>query len=101
MKSIERGAAAKEPPSTRDRILTVALELFAQHGYAGASVRELARRVGIRESSLYNHFSNKAAILEHLAYIEALQSRDRRRIESACRKHLRSARNTLLRSLAK
>ena len=66
MKSIERGAAAKEPLSTRDRILTVALELFAQHGYAGASVRELARRVGIRESSLYNHFSNKAAILDAL-----------------------------------
>jgi DNA-binding GntR family transcriptional regulator len=44
---------------------------------------------------------NKAAITEHLAYIEALQSRDRRRIESACQKHLRSARHTLLRSLAK
>lgn len=44
---------------------------------------------------------NKAAITEHLAYIEALQSRNRRRIESACRNHLRSARNTLLRSLAK
>ncbi len=43
---------------------------------------------------------NKAAILEHLAYIEALQSRERRKIESACKKHLRSARNTLLRSLA-
>jgi DNA-binding GntR family transcriptional regulator len=44
---------------------------------------------------------NKAAIMEHLAYMEALQSRNRRSIESACRKHLRSARNTLLRSLAK
>lgn len=44
---------------------------------------------------------NKAAITEHLAYIEALQSRNRRRIESACKRHLRSARNTLLRSLAK
>jgi DNA-binding GntR family transcriptional regulator len=43
---------------------------------------------------------NKAAIIEHLAYMEALQSRNRRSIESACRKHLRSARNTLLRSLA-
>ena len=44
---------------------------------------------------------NKTAIMEHLHYIDALQSRNRRRIESACRKHLRSARNTLLRSLAK
>jgi DNA-binding GntR family transcriptional regulator len=44
---------------------------------------------------------NKAAILEHLTYTEALQSRDHRKIESACRQHLRSARNTLVRSLAK
>jgi AcrR family transcriptional regulator len=50
--------------STRERILAAALELFAQHGFGGASMRELARRVGIRESSLYNHFPGKAAILE-------------------------------------
>ena len=44
---------------------------------------------------------NRAAILEHLTYIEALQSRNRRSIGSACRRHLRSARNTLVRSLTK
>ena len=44
---------------------------------------------------------NKAAILEHLTYIEALQSRNRRSIGSACRRHLRSARNTLVRSLTR
>jgi AcrR family transcriptional regulator len=50
--------------STRERILAEALGLFAESGYGGASMRELARRVGIRESSLYNHFPGKAAILE-------------------------------------
>src|SRR6187549_4268636 len=50
--------------STRERILAEALSLFAESGYGGASMRELARRVGIRESSLYNHFAGKAAILE-------------------------------------
>lgn len=50
--------------STRERILAEALSLFAHSGYGGASMRELARRVGIRESSLYNHFTGKAAILE-------------------------------------
>jgi AcrR family transcriptional regulator len=50
--------------STRERILAEALSLFADSGYGGASMRELARRVGIRESSLYNHFAGKAAILE-------------------------------------
>ena len=50
--------------STRDRILTEALALFAKSGYGGTSMRDLARQVGIRESSLYNHFPGKAAILE-------------------------------------
>jgi len=50
--------------STRERILAEALRLFAESGYGGASMRELARRVGVRESSLYNHFAGKAAILE-------------------------------------
>jgi DNA-binding GntR family transcriptional regulator len=42
---------------------------------------------------------NQAAILEHLAYIDALESRDPERIERACRAHLASARATLMRSL--
>ncbi|TPI35852.1 GntR family transcriptional regulator [Mesorhizobium sp. B3-1-6] len=42
---------------------------------------------------------NQAAILEHLAYIEALESRDSERIERACEAHLASARATLMRSL--
>ncbi len=48
--------------TTRSRILNAALELFATHGYAGTSIRQLARAVGLRESSLYNHFDGKAAI---------------------------------------
>lgn len=42
---------------------------------------------------------NEIAILEHLDYIDALRSRDRDRIEAACRVHLASARTTLLQSL--
>jgi len=42
---------------------------------------------------------NTAAIAEHLAYVEALRSRDRARVQSACRAHLSSARETLLKSL--
>jgi DNA-binding GntR family transcriptional regulator len=42
---------------------------------------------------------NETAIYEHLAYIEALRTRDLRRIETACRAHLASARRTLLESM--
>lgn len=42
---------------------------------------------------------NQAAILEHVAYIDALESRDPERIKQACQAHLASARTTLMRSL--
>lgn len=53
--------------NTRQRIIEAALPLFAEKGFAGASIRAIARNAGIRESSLYNHFVSKndlfAAIL--------------------------------------
>jgi DNA-binding GntR family transcriptional regulator len=42
---------------------------------------------------------NKAAIMEHLEFIEALFDRDQKRIERACKRHLNSARETLLASI--
>jgi DNA-binding GntR family transcriptional regulator len=42
---------------------------------------------------------NRVAIVEHLDYIDALFSRDPKRIELACKKHLNSARKTLLASI--
>lgn len=48
--------------STKQLILTEALHLFLEKGYHGASMRTLAKRVGLRGSSLYNHFKSKDAI---------------------------------------
>ena len=50
-------------PSTRDRIFMAAVDLFSKRGYSGVSVRDITREVGINESSLYNHFKNKEALL--------------------------------------
>ena len=50
--------------TTKEKILDTALELFSRHGYDGASVRDIARAVGIRESSLYNHFPSKRALFD-------------------------------------
>ncbi|WP_066306871.1 TetR/AcrR family transcriptional regulator [Bacillus sp. FJAT-29814] len=49
--------------STKDKILDVAIDLFSQKGYSGVSIREITREVGIKESSLYNHFQNKDEII--------------------------------------
>jgi len=57
---------------TKERIFDVSLDLFSEKGYDGVSVREIAREVGIRESSIYNHYKNKEAILD--AIIDYFQS---------------------------
>ncbi|MEI3604478.1 TetR/AcrR family transcriptional regulator [Pseudogracilibacillus sp. SE30717A] len=48
---------------TKEKILEVAIDLFSKEGYNGVSIREITREVGIKESSLYNHFKNKEEIL--------------------------------------
>ena len=51
---------------TRTRILDAALEGFSERGYAGTSIRQIARAAGIRESAIYNHFSGKRSIFDAL-----------------------------------
>lgn len=50
--------------------------LFASRGYNGTSMRDLAKKVGIKESTLYYHYSNKAAMLDSVLeyYIECFKS---------------------------
>ena len=51
---------------TRQTILDAALELFADNGYFGTSLRDVAAAVGVRESALYNYFPGKEALFEAL-----------------------------------
>ena len=48
--------------SVRERIVEAALDLFSRQGFAASSMRQIAAAVGIRASSLYNHFAGKEAI---------------------------------------
>lgn len=52
-----------EVPSTAERLLSAAALLFREKGYAQATTRELARRVGIAGPSMYHHFKTKEDIL--------------------------------------
>jgi AcrR family transcriptional regulator len=56
----------EEARDTRRLILDAALDLFSEGGFAGTSMRQIARAVGVRESALYHHFPSKAAIFEAL-----------------------------------
>lgn len=60
--------------TTKEKIVETALDLFSQRGYDGVSVRDIARAVGIRESSLYNHFPGKRAIFDAIVDLCLRQS---------------------------
>ena len=52
---------------TKQKILKVSTTLFSELGYKGASVRKIAKNVGIRESAIYNHYKNKEEIFLEVA----------------------------------
>ncbi|URZ03103.1 TetR/AcrR family transcriptional regulator [Clostridium felsineum] len=52
--------------NTKQNIFEEAAKLFAKDGYNGVSMRQIAREVGIKESSIYNHYKNKEEILSSL-----------------------------------
>ncbi|CAA0126357.1 HTH-type transcriptional repressor ComR [Halioglobus japonicus] len=60
----ESAVSTAAVPSTAERILDAAEDLFAAKGYSATSLGDVADRVGIRSPSLYNHFKNKEALYE-------------------------------------
>ena len=58
---------------TKQRILDNALELFSAKGYDSVSVGEIAKAVGIKAPSLYNHFPSKQAIFDAIVESTAVQ----------------------------
>lgn len=64
--AMEKAPKRKKGLATTKRIIDASAELFAQKGYDAVSLREIADAVGVKESSIYNHFDNKAKILESI-----------------------------------
>jgi AcrR family transcriptional regulator len=50
-----------------ERIVDVALELFARQGYGGTSLRHIAERLGVSKAAVYYHFRTKDEIARVLA----------------------------------
>lgn len=56
----------KKGPLRRIIILRQAAKIFHERGYMAATLRELARRCGIKGASVYYHFSSKQEILHEI-----------------------------------
>ncbi|MDE2149719.1 MAG: TetR family transcriptional regulator [Gammaproteobacteria bacterium] len=58
-----------KPPGSRGVILEAALRLFAERGYVGASVREIAEASGVKPATLYAHYPSKEHLLAELCRV--------------------------------
>ena len=65
--------------STKERILRTALELFAQNGYLGTSMNDIAGQLGFTKAALYKHYASKQEILEKI--VERMNKMDYERAE--------------------
>ncbi|MEU8802034.1 TetR/AcrR family transcriptional regulator [Spirillospora sp. NPDC048819] len=61
---------------TRERLLRAAADGFAQHGYDGTRVADIARAAGVSNGALYAHFDSKAELL-----VAALRAHGRRLLD--------------------
>lgn len=52
--------------NTKEKILEEALKLFAQSGYMGTSMNDIASRLGVTKAALYKHYSSKQEILDSI-----------------------------------
>ncbi|HUC56557.1 MAG TPA: helix-turn-helix domain-containing protein [Streptosporangiaceae bacterium] len=66
------GVAAAQ---TRERLLRAAADVFAERGYDGTRVADIAAAAGVSNGAMYAHFSSKADLL-----VAALQTHGRRRL---------------------
>jgi AcrR family transcriptional regulator len=57
------GRRRRDPEASRAAILVAAREVFAERGYAGATIREIARRAGVTHGLVMRHFGSKEQLL--------------------------------------
>lgn len=62
--------------NTKDKIKYEALSLFSERGFDAVSVRDIAQAVGIKESSLYNHYKNKMEIFDCIVAEYSMRGND-------------------------
>ncbi len=55
-----------KPETRKDEIINTAAKLFRERGYSAVTMRDLAKAMGIKAASLYNHINSKQDILKEI-----------------------------------
>lgn len=84
------------PRTRRDEILEGSAEMFAEHGYYGASLRDISRHIGISHPGLMHHFASKETLLD--AVIDRLEAHAQRALDQV--DEMCSSPETMLHALA-
>ena len=50
--------------TTREQLLKLAVEMFAENGFAGTSLRSIAKKAGVSPALLIHHFGTKEALIK-------------------------------------
>lgn len=76
MTATTKAPSRRPPPKDRARILDAARRAFLAHGFAGTTMDELARELGMSKKTLYLSFSGKEAMADALvsAKVESITS---------------------------
>jgi AcrR family transcriptional regulator len=83
MKNKKRPSA--KAPNARDRVLQTAVGIFAQKGYAGTSVREIAEQAGVSKPVLYYYFKSKEGLF--LAILEMAENLQKKLLAEVLESH--------------
>src|SRR5215468_6309893 len=67
---------ARRRQETIDEILKLAVDIMAEDGVAGLTVAEIARRLGVRPSSIYKYFPSLTSIYDALFRRASIDARD-------------------------
>ncbi|MDB6082609.1 MAG: uncharacterized protein JWN43_490, partial [Gammaproteobacteria bacterium] len=86
MKSAARRNPAPVPESRNEELASVALDLFAERGFAGASIKQIARKANVNPALIYYYYKDKADLfraaivhavsLAHQKYLQLLDNHD-------------------------
>lgn len=77
---VSAAARSRDRDGKKERLVQAAVALFAEVGYAGASVQQIVERAQVSKGSLYHYFSSKDDVL--YAIYEPLLKMQKERLEA-------------------